>query len=170
LCVLSVLWIVNEVMNRKLMDVDKMIQRRVPFVLQYGVVQLALFVMGIMLAIGVVHETGAIAWLGRWCLENIHNVWLMGAIAAAFSTVLDTFASAMSFISLFQNFPQNDVFWKIIAFSTAMGGSTMLIGSVAGLALMKMEHIRVGWYLRNVGWVVALSWLLGMIALFLLNC
>ncbi len=170
LCVLSVLWIVNEVMNRKLMDVDKMIQRRVPFVLQYGVVQLALFVMGIMLAIGVVHETGAIAWLGRWCLENIHNVWLMGAIAAAFSTVLDTFASAMSFISLFQNFPQNDVFWKIIAFSTAMGGSTLLIGSVAGLALMKMEHIRVGWYLRNVGWVVALSWLLGMIALFLLNC
>ena len=101
LCVLSVLWIVNEVMNRKLMDVDKMIQRRVPFVLQYGVVQLALFVMGIMLAIGVVHETGAIEWLGRWCLENIHNVWLMGAIAAAFSTVLDTFASAMSFISLF---------------------------------------------------------------------
>ena len=94
----------------------------------------------------------------------------MGAIAAVFSTVLDTFASAMSFISLFQNFPQNDVFWKIIAFSTAMGGSTLLIGSVAGLALMKMEHIRVGWYLRNVGWVVALSWLLGMIALFLLNC
>ena len=53
LCVLSVLWIVNEVMNSKMMDVDKMIQRRVPFVLQYGVVQLALFVMGIMLAIGV---------------------------------------------------------------------------------------------------------------------
>jgi hypothetical protein len=51
-----------------------------------------------------------------------------------------------------------------------MGGSTMLIGSVAGLALMKMEHIRVGWYLRNVGWVVAFSWLLGMIALYLLNC
>lgn len=169
LCVLSVLWIVNEVMNSKMMDVDKMIQRRVPFVLQYGVVQLALFVMGIMLAIGVVQETGVIAWLSRWCSENIHNVWLMGVIAAAFSTVLDTFASALSFISLFPDFPLNAIYWKIIAYSTAMGGSTLMIGSVAGLALMKMEHIRVGWYLRNIGWVVILSWLMGMAVLYMMN-
>ena len=169
LCVLSVLWIVNEVMNSKMMDVDKMIQRRVPFVLQYGVVQLALFVMGIMLAIGVVQETGVIAWLSRWCSENIHNVWLMGVLAAAFSTVLDTFASALSFISLFPDLPLNAVYWKIIAYSTAMGGSTLMIGSVAGLALMKMEHIRVGWYLRNIGWVVILSWLMGMAVLYMMN-
>ena len=169
LCVLSVLWIVNEVMNSKMMDVDKMIQRRVPFVLQYGVVQLALFVMGIMLAIGVVQETGVIAWLSRWCSENIHNVWLMGVLAAAFSTVLDTFASALSFISLFPDLPLNAIYWKIIAYSTAMGGSTLMIGSVAGLALMKMEHIRVGWYLRNIGWVVILSWLMGMAVLYIMN-
>ena len=169
LCVLSVLWIVNEVMNSKMMDVDKMIQRRVPFVLQYGVVQLALFVMGIMLAIGVVQETGVIAWLSRWCAENIHNVWLMGVLAAAFSTVLDTFASALSFISLFPDFPLNAIYWKIIAYSTAMGGSTLMIGSVAGLALMKMEHIRVVWYLRNIGWVVILSWLMGMAVLYMMN-
>lgn len=169
LCVLSVLWIVNEVMNSKMMDVDKMIQRRVPFVLQYGVVQLALFVMGIMLAIGVVHETGVIAWLSRWCSENIHNVWLMGVLAAVFSTVLDTFASALSFISLFPDLPLNAIYWKIIAYSTAMGGSTLMIGSVAGLALMKMEHIRVGWYLRNIGWVVILSWLMGMAVLYMTN-
>ena len=169
LCVLSVLWIVNEVMNSKMMDVDKMIQRRVPFVLQYGVVQLALFVMGIMLAIGVVQETGVIAWLSRWCSENIHNVWLMGVFAAAFSTVLDTFASALSFISLFPDLPLNAIYWKIIAYSTAMGGSTLMIGSVAGLALMKMEHIRVGWYLRNIEWVVILSWLMGMAVLYMMN-
>lgn len=169
LCVLSVLWIVNEVMNSKMMDVDKMIQRRVPFVLQYGVVQLALFVMGIMLAIGVVQETGVIAWLSRWCSENIHNVWLMGVLAAVFSTVLDTFASALSFISLFPDLPLNAIYWKIIAYSTAMGGSTLMIGSVAGLALMKMEHIRVGWYLRNIGWVVILSWLMGMAVLYMMN-
>ena len=169
LCVLSVLWIVNEVMNRRLMDVDKMIQRRVPFVLQYGVVQLALFVMGTMLAIGVVQETGAIAWLGRWCTDNIHNVWLTGAIAGAISMALDTFASALTFISMFQDLPQNDVFWKIIAYSTAMGGSALMVGSVAGLALKKMEHIRIGWYLRNVGWVVMLSWLMGMAVLCVMN-
>ena len=35
LCVLSVLWIVNEIFNRKLMRVDAMIHRRIPLVLQY---------------------------------------------------------------------------------------------------------------------------------------
>lgn len=59
LCVLSVLWVVNELFNRKLMRTDEMIQRRVPRVLQYGVIQMMLFVMGIMLALGVVKETGA---------------------------------------------------------------------------------------------------------------
>ena len=93
----------------------------------------------------------------------------MGVLAAAFSTVLDTFASALSFISLFPDLPLNAIYWKIIAYSTAMGGSTLMIGSVAGLALMKMEHIRVGWYLRNIGWVVILSWLMGMAVLYMMN-
>ena len=35
LCVLSVLWIVNEVMNRKLMAADQMSERRIPMALQY---------------------------------------------------------------------------------------------------------------------------------------
>ena len=59
LCVLSVLWIVNEIFNRKLMNMDAMVERRTPLVLQYGVIQMMLFVMGMMLAVGVVTETGA---------------------------------------------------------------------------------------------------------------
>ena len=169
LCVLSILWIVNEVMNSKLMDVDKMIQKRVPFVLQHGVVQLALFVMGIMLAIGVVEETGAVDWLSHWCEENIHNPWLMGVFAAALSSVLDTFASSLSFIVLAQDLQQNDIYWKIIAYSTAAGGSLLTIGSISGLALVRIIHVRLGWYLRNVGWVVAVSWVLGLVSLYFIG-
>ena len=45
LCVLSVLWIVNELFNHRLFTVDKMIDRRIPRTLQYGVLQMILFVM-----------------------------------------------------------------------------------------------------------------------------
>jgi len=55
LCVLSLLWIINEIFNRKLMNVDDMIQRRIPRVLQYGVIQMIFFVMGIILSFGVIH-------------------------------------------------------------------------------------------------------------------
>jgi len=169
LCVLSVLWVVNEVVNRQLMDVDKMIRRRTPLVLQYGIIQLMLFVMGIILALGVVQETGAIAWLGRQCATYVHNSWVMGAVAAAVSAVLDTFATALSFFALMRDLPQNDIYYKIIAYCTAAGGSMMLTGSAAGLALMKMERMRVMWHIRRVGWMVALAWLVGMGAMYVIE-
>ena len=169
LCVLAVLWIVNEIVNRKLMNTEQMIQRRTPRVLQYGVLQLMLFVMGITLALGVVQETGAIAWLSRICDQYIHNIWIMGALAGLFSTVLDTFATSMSFFSLYPSLSENAMFYKIVAYSTAMGGSVLLIGSVSGLALMKMEHIHVGWFLKNVGWVVVFAWFLGILSLLLIG-
>lgn len=180
LCVLSVLWIVNEIFNRKLNDVDKMTQRRIPRVLQYGVIQMMLFVMGLMLAIGVVQETGAIRWLSHLCDEHIHDVWIMGVIAGAFSSVLDSFASAMSFFSFHDvwipgvhgvadaydsSFMENGIYWKVIAYATAVGGNVLCIGSMSGLALMKMERIHVGWYLRHVGWKVLLGAVAGLVVL-----
>lgn len=186
LCVLSVLWVVNEIMNRKLMNADQMIHRPTPRVLQYGVIQLMLFVMGIMLAISVVRETGAISDISHFCDVNIHNIWIMGILAGIFSFVLDTFATSMSFISLYpvismeqlnmfsdsdymSSFVQNGLFWKVIAYSSAMGGNVLLIGSVSGLALMKMERIHIGWYLKNVGLVAMLAWCIGLFVMWLLN-
>lgn len=179
LCVLSLLWVVNEIFNRRLMDVDKMIQRRIPRVLQYGVIQMVLFVLGIMFAVGVVVETGAVSTLSQWIDDNVHNVWILGIVSGFFGSVLDTFATSMSFVSLHPvvdvanlglwadsdyvgGFVRNGVYWKIIAYCSAMGGNMLLIGSVSGLALMKMERIRLGWYLRNVGWICFVAWLIGL--------
>lgn len=179
LCVLSLLWVVNEIFNRRLMDVDKMIQRRIPRVLQYGVIQMVFFVLGIMFAVGVVVETGAVSTLAQWIDDNVHNVWILGIVSGFFGSVLDTFATSMSFVSLHPvvdvanlglwadsdyvgDFVRNGVYWKIIAYCSAMGGNMLLIGSVSGLALMKMERIRLGWYLRNVGWICFVAWLIGL--------
>lgn len=186
LCVLSVLWIVNEIFNHRLMNADQMIQRAVPRALQYGVIQLMLFVMGIMLAIGAVRETGVISHLTQFCDTTIHNVWLMGIIGGLVSCVLDSFATCMSFISLYPvldaeqlrmfsdsdymaSFSQNGIFWKIIAYSSAMGGNILLIGSVSGLALMKMERIHIGWYFKNVGIIAMAGWLIGLLVMWILN-
>lgn len=180
LCVLSILWIVNEIFNHKLMNADQMMQRPVPRALQYGIIQLMLFVMGIMLAIGAVHETGLITQFAQFCDTNIHNVWVMGIFTACISCVLDSFATCMSFISIYPvteignwlqhsdpayyaSFTQNGIYWKIIAFCSAMGGNILPLGSISGLALMKMERVHVGWYFKNVGFVSLISGLIGMI-------
>ena len=180
LCVLSVLWVVNELFNRKLMSADQMSERRfIPRALQYGSIQQILFVMGIMLAMGVVTETGVWSDVAAWFDENIHSVWAVGVISGLMSGLVDTFTIAISDLSLYAvvenaaegdyaaNFITNGAYWKIIAYTTAVGGCLLSVGSVSGLALMKMEHIRLGWYLKNLSLKVLAGGLVGLAVLWL---
>lgn len=176
LCVLSVLWVVNEAFNRKLMTADQNIQRRTPLAIQYGTIQQMLFVMGIVLAMGVAQETGIFGKVAAWTDANIHNVWTVGAVSGLASGLIDSFTVAMTNFSLYSvaaatadsytsAFMQNGLFWKITAFSTGVGGSLMCFASTSGLALMKMERMRVGWYLKNCSPRVLAGWGLGLLVL-----
>ena len=183
LCVLSVLWVVNEAFNRKLNDADQMAQRRIPRAIQYGTIQQMLFVMGIMLGMGVMTETGVLGDISAWMDYNIHNIWAVGILSGVLSGVVDTFTIAITDISLYpvveadalgvwadgdylRNFTLNGTYWKVIAFSTAAGGCLLSVGSTSGLALMKMEHVRLGWYLKNLTPKVLLGFVLGLLILF----
>lgn len=184
LCVLSVLWVVNEAFNRKLMNADQMMERRMPQALKYGSIQQMLFVMGIMLGMGVVTETGVFGDVSAWIDYNIHNVWIVGILSGLLSSLVDTFTIAISNISLYPvlgsqqlgmwvdsdymaNFVENGIYWKIIAFSTAAGGCLLSVGSIGGIALMKMEHVKLGWYIKNVSPKMLFGWMAGMIVLWI---
>jgi Na+/H+ antiporter NhaD/arsenite permease-like protein len=169
LCVLSVLWVVNEAFNRKLMAADQMTQRRIPMSLQYGALQQMLFIMGIMLGMGVITETGVWSDVADWFDTYIHDVWLMGIGAGLLSSVVDSFTIAISNISLYTvgvgDVAVNGSYWSIIAFSTAVGGCLLSVGSISGIALMKMEHVHLGWYFRHLTPKVLLGWIFGYIVL-----
>ena len=182
LCVLSILWIVNEIFNRKLMNMDAMVERRTPRVLQYGVIQMILFVMGIIMAVGVVKESGAFDDLMNllgWGEER-PNVWLHGIAAGVLSTVLDNFATAMNFFSLHDvvglgdpsmvldsNYSTNGLYWQVVAYCVMAGGNVLGIGTISGLALMKMEHMHMGWFFRNIGWKALVGGVAGLAILWL---
>ena len=170
LCVLSVLWLVNEAFNRRLMNADQMAQRRIPRALQYGTIQQILFVMGIMMGMGVMLETGVLGDIGIWLAETFHNNWLLGIGAGLLSAVADSFTVGLNHIMLYPlaesgEMAVNGAYWMIMVFSTAVGGCLLCVGSVSGVALMKMEHVRLGWYLRHLTSKVAVGWLLGLAVL-----
>ena len=170
LCVLSVLWVVNEAFNRKLMNADQMSQRRFPRVLQYGAIQQMLFVMGIMLGIGVVAETGVLHSIAQWVDAYIGNIWIVGIISGFLSSLVDMFTIAVSDISLYSitttgDYAQNGAYWLTIAFATGVGGCLLCVGSTCGIALMQMEHIHLGWYVKRIAPKVLFGWLLGLAVL-----
>jgi Na+/H+ antiporter NhaD/arsenite permease-like protein len=171
LCVLSVLWVVNEAFNRKLMNADQMSQRRFPRVLQYGAIQQMLFIMGIMLGIGVVAETGVLYSIAEWIDAYIGNIWIVGIISGLLSSIVDMFTIAVSNISLYEitqtgDYAQNGAYWLVIAFSTGVGGCLLSVGSACGIALMQMEHIRLSWYVKSIAPKVMCGWLIGIAVLY----
>lgn len=183
-CVLAVLWVVNEAFNRKLINDDAIIQRPIPRVLQYGVLQMMLFVMGIVLASGVVKETGALDIVKNFFDNNIHNIWIVGILSAIISCLVDSFANAYLWITTYdpttitantissateyqQLFVQNGQFWKLLALTSALGANVLAIGSMSGLALIKSERIPLGWYIKNVSWKVATGAIIAIAIMFL---
>lgn len=169
LCVLSVLWVVNEAFNRKLINADQTTGRRVPMSLQYGVLQQVLFVTGIMLGMGVVTETGVWADVADWLDIYIPDIWLIGFLAGFLSSIVDSFTIAISNLSLYSvgagGVMTNGAYWSIIAYTTAVGGCLLSVGSVCGLALMRAEHVKLGWYIKHITPKVLLGFLLGYIVL-----
>lgn len=173
LCVLSLLWIVNEAFNRHLLSADQMTQRRTPRALQYGMLQTILFIMGIMLMMGVIIESGAGLWLGEFCIQSMGDIWTFGVaplVAGIVSLFLDSFASAAAFFSLYnigeaEELAQNGEYWILIAYATAMGGTILGIGSLSGLALFQLKTTTFGWYVKHFAPKVILGALLGLAVL-----
>ena len=172
LCVLSLLWIVNEAFNHNLSHAGDMIQRRKPRALQHGILQSILFVTGIMLVMGVLVETGAGRWFGNLCAANLGDLWTIAVapLTAGFvSLALDPFATAATFFSFHGiadsgHLAQNGEYWISIAYATAVG-STIFGISLSGLALFAMKSTTPGWYARYFAPKVLLGALLGLAVL-----
>ena len=169
LCVLSVLWVVNEAFNHRLMQTGLMTQRRIPMSLQYGALQQMLFVMGIMLGMGVITETGVWGDVAEFFDTYVHDAWIMGIGAGLLSSIVDSFTIAISNISLYTvgvgDVAVNGPYWSIIAYSTAVGGCLLAVGNISGIALMKMEHVHFFWYVRHLTPKVLLGWVIGFFVL-----
>lgn len=181
-CVLSVLWVINEVFNRKLMNTDRRLTRSIPQQLQYSIIQLMLYVMGIMLAVEAISETGAFSWLTSQISIYVDNVWILGLVSGFISLFLDSFATAMTMITMYDvaetttnvaqtvaPFVQDGLYWRMISYATAVGGSIFAVASVAGIVYMKTERVGMMWYFRKVGTKVIIAGIIG-IALLWATC
>ncbi len=170
LCVLSLVWITNEAFNRKLANTTQMSQRYTPKARSYTMLQTMLFVMGIMLIMGILVESGAGLWLGEQCKIAMGDVWILGVapfMAGLASLLLDSFATATTFFSLYtiqgtEELAQNGIYWIAIAYATAIGETILGISSLSGLALFSSRTTTLKWYVCHFTPKVIAGALLGL--------
>jgi Na+/H+ antiporter NhaD/arsenite permease-like protein len=65
-------------------------------------------------------------------------------------------------------FATDGLFWEYLAFTAGTGGSILIIGSAAGVAVMGLEKIPFGWYLKRISGLALLGYLAG-IAVYILQ-
>ncbi|GAB3722637.1 sodium:proton antiporter NhaD [Spirosoma lituiforme] len=164
LLVLGFIWVVSEVLHS-----DKDEAERKKFTASYALSRIdtpsILFFLGILLAVGALEATGLLRSLADSLSRTVGDldsiVLLIGAVSAVVDNV-PIVAAAMGMYDL-QAYPVDNKVWTFLAYCSGTGGSLLVIGSAAGVAVMGMEKLSFGWYLRKVSWLALIGYATGAI-------
>ncbi|MBQ9363688.1 MAG: sodium:proton antiporter NhaD [Bacteroidaceae bacterium] len=176
LSVLALMWIVEGLCNLERNGNVLLVQRHYFRNTEFIGMRMILYFLGISLCVGALTECGALAYVGHWLDSNINNVYAYGVITGLLSSFLDNVPLMMMGMNMFpldtaagstSEFVMNGSYWQLLSFCCAMGGSTMFVGTMAGQAVLQVEHMHFGWMLRHYTWRVFLAWAAGLLVFWL---
>lgn len=167
---LGVIWVLTEILHR-----NKPVKEKHTFsvsgVLSKIDTPSILFFLGILIAVSGLQSVGILKMLATFLDETIGNFYLVNVVIGALSAVVDNVplvAGAMGMYD-FSTYPPDHAFWEFLAYCAGVGGSMLIIGSAAGVAVMGMEKIDFIWYVKNISLWAILGYLSGALAFYLLN-
>jgi len=172
---LGVMWVVTERMHRN-KDTSAGQGVSVLAVLRKVDTPSILFFLGILLAVAALQEVGHLLAAATWLRDTFGNVYaintaigflsaivdnvpLVAASKAMYPVATEAMAAGSAWDALFV---QDGAFWELQALCAGTGGSILIIGSAAGVAVMGLEKIDFVWYLRRVSLLAALGYLGGI--------
>jgi Na+/H+ antiporter NhaD/arsenite permease-like protein len=129
-----------------------------------------LFFLGILLSVSALDAAGILKTLADFFDATLGNVYLIGITLGVLSAIVDNVplvAAAQGMYDL-QTYPPDHVFWTFLTLTTGTGGSMIIIGSAAGVAVMGIEKVEFFWYLKKISWLAAIGLAAG-IGVFLLQ-
>ena len=161
---LGTLWAVTEIMHKSKNDAHR------PMVTVAGVIRRVdtpsiLFFLGILLAVAALQSAGHLTLLANSLDRYIGNPYLITVMIGLLSSVVDNVPLVAGAIGMYQNtYPTDHYFWEMLAYCAGTGGSILIIGSAAGVAVMGMEKIDFIWYFRKISFWALIGFLAGSIA------
>lgn len=160
---LGVLWAVTELLIKN-RDADFKKKFSVYRALEKIDMPSVLFFLGILLAVSALQTVGILTGVASWLTDTLKNQTVIVTVIGLLSAVVDNVplvAASMGMYSL-EQFPMDDPFWELLAFSAGTGGSALIIGSAAGVAAMGMEKISFFWYLKKISWLALIGYFAGI--------
>jgi Na+/H+ antiporter NhaD/arsenite permease-like protein len=167
---LSILWATTEIMHKRKEDETK-VALSISSVLKRVDTSSILFFLGILLAVAALQTSGMLNSFAQFLDTNIANVWIINILIGFLSSVVDNVPLVAGAIGMYDLslYPQDDLFWELLAFCAGTGGSSLIIGSAAGVAIMGILRIDFMWYLKNISLLAVIGYLSGVAAFWLMN-
>ena len=175
---LGVLWVLTEIISHKYSR-DGVKMPTAVSTLEHIDVPTILFFLGILMAVSCLKVAGILGGLANG-LDSVFGTeapgfFFIDLIIGVLSSVVDNVplvAAAMGmypFEGVDAIFIQNHPFWEFLAYCAGTGGSILIIGSAAGVAVMGMEKIDFIWYLKKISWLALAGYIAGAIVFMLMD-
>ena len=179
---LGVLWVTTEIVSRKYEKDGHKLPTAVS-TLEHIDVPTILFFLGILMAVACLKDAGILAslasgldntFLGMKMGNEPVGFFIIDLIIGVLSSVVDNVPLVAAVMGMYPItdgaiFDVNHPFWEFLAYCAGTGGSLLIIGSAAGVAVMGMEKIDFIWYLKNITLKALLGYLAGAIVFVLMD-
>lgn len=133
-----------------------------------------LFFLGILLAVAALQEAGHLILAAEGLRAGLDNVYLIDMAIGLLSAIVDNVPLVAASMGMYDvvavdavtdawsaMFVQDGIFWQFLAYCAGTGGSALIIGSAAGVAVMGLERIDFVWYLKKISLLAILGYLAG---------
>lgn len=122
-----------------------------------------LFFFGILLAVAALESYGTLHSAAAWMSDYFHNDIIIVTIIGVLSSVFDNvpLVAAVQGMYSLETYHTDHFFWEYLAYCAGTGGSILVIGSAAGVAIMGIEKISFFWYLKKISFYALLGFLGG---------
>lgn len=161
---LGMMWVITTILHRDKGEEQKQ-RYNVATALQKVDSPSVLFFLGILLSVSALQSFGVLRELATFLSDNLKNDYLIGTALGLLSSVVDNVplvAAAQGMYDL-GTYPADHPFWEFLAFTTGTGGSTIIIGSAAGVAIMGIEKISFVWYLKKISLLALIGFASGIL-------
>lgn len=169
---LGIIWIATEIIHGK-----KIMEEKSRFTALQALRKIdmpsVLFFLGILLAVAALSEAGHLLAMSVWLKDSLGDPYLINMSIGLLSAVVDNVPLVAASMNMYDITPvltgdtwsdmfvQDGPFWHFLAYTAGTGGSILIIGSAAGVAVMGLEKITFTWYLRNVSLWALIGYLAG---------
>lgn len=167
---LALCWLVSEIIDTR-REHDERNRYTVHRALQRISISSILFFCGILLAIAALEEQQYLAASANYLRSALPSLPVMTFAIGLFSAVVDNVPLVAATMGMYplDKFPTDSTLWSYIAYAAGTGGSLLLIGSAAGVAVMATETMSFGWYLKNMTSLAFAGYLVGFLVLLFLS-